>query len=140
TSATRIDPTLRFPFGAAYFYELPYDVPSPLTTALEMTATFTGRIKADHTEDYIFRVVLDNEAYIYLDGNQIFHFYSAFAGTNFGQVNHVYETAAIPMTAGEWRDIEIRFFDDGGNAHFWLTWESPSTPLQDIPSCNLRPN
>ena len=139
TSVSRPTPSLRFPFGAAN-YEIPYDTPDPITTPLGMTAAFTGRIKADHTEDYTLRVVIDNEVIIFLDGVQIFHQVTAEFGNDFSEANHLYATAAIPMTADEWRDIEVRSIDYGGGVtHLRVMWESSSTPLEDIPACNMRP-
>ncbi|MCG8586735.1 MAG: PA14 domain-containing protein, partial [Pirellulales bacterium] len=142
-TATRNDPLMRLPFGSGNtgMYGVAPNPASPLTSIINMDVTWTGQIKADHTEDYTFWVIVDNKVVIYIDGVQtVVDQTTGNWGNNAGNVSHVYQgIAPISMTAGEWRDIEIHFEDWGGESHFWLMWESASTPRGDIPTCNMQP-
>jgi hypothetical protein len=45
------------------------------------------------------------------------------------------------MTAGQWVSIRVELKEDSPGSspsHVYVKWESPSTPISDIPSSNLR--
>ena len=141
-TATRTDALMRLPFGSGVsaMYGIGPNPPSPLTSIINITATWTGQIKADYSEDYQFWVIVDNKVTVYLDGTlMVLDQTTGNWGNGPGHVSRVYQgLAPVAMTAGQWRDIEIRFEDWGGESHFWLMWESASTPRGDISSCNMQ--
>ncbi|MGD0896433.1 MAG: PA14 domain-containing protein [Thermoguttaceae bacterium] len=138
-SYTRIDSCMTYPFGGN---GLPYnEPPSPAdphgSAYPPWTATWTGQIRADRTEPYTFWVRVDNEVWVYINGQQVIT-----RNTGGGACQN-WQASAQPvnMTAGQWCDIEIKYqqFDCGSPGHVSVQWSSPSTPQGNIPACNLRP-
>jgi prepilin-type processing-associated H-X9-DG protein len=138
---TRIDPTIHLPFGNSDFFGVPYGVPLSGATAScarpLKSATWRGEIKADHSEAYTFHLSCDNEAWLYVGGSQLLHRTAGGAW----MVQQYQASAPIHMTAGQWVDIEVRWreYHPGTPSHVSVKWSSPSTPLGEIPGCNLRP-
>ncbi len=147
-SVVRVDSTIDLPFGAAARftgYGIPFDIPFPeAVPGADWSAyplksgTWTGKIKADFSEQYTFHVACDNETWLHLNGSEFFH---RSAGGSAG-VQAVEPTSPFSMTAGQWVDIEVRLIEHGhpSPTHVTVKWSSPSTPLQTIPCENLRPH
>lgn len=151
-SQTRIDGTLKLPFGVTKINagwmtcpgmpmceDKPYDIPLPGfvpgSPAPLKSAKWTGRIKVDNTEDYTFWLACDNEVWVFIDGAEVIH---RLAGGYWG-VNQFQQSAPITLTAGQWVDIEVRLLEyhSGSPSHMWLQWESPSGGRGEIPLSNL---
>jgi len=45
----------------------------------------------------------------------------------------------LPLTAGQQYDIEMQYFEGGGNSYAKLRWSSPSTQKQIVPQSRLTP-
>jgi prepilin-type N-terminal cleavage/methylation domain-containing protein/prepilin-type processing-associated H-X9-DG protein len=137
-SYTRIDSSMTYPFGGnhAPFNEPPNPFDPSGTGYPPWTATWTGKIMANTTDAYTFWVRVDNEAWVYINGQQIIN---VNVGGNACQ--NFYASQPVNMTAGEWVDIEIQYhqFQFGSPGHITVQWSSPSIPQQDIPSCNMMP-
>jgi len=137
----RVDPTINLPFGNAPFFKIPYDI--PLKGAKQenpwplRTGAWYGQIKSDHSETYTFYVSCDNEAWLYIDGKEVLH---RVAGGAWG-VQQFQAASPVEMSAGRWIDMEVRFkeYHPGTPSHVSVKWQSASTPLDEIPSCNMRP-
>ena len=150
TSASRVDTTLHFPFGSGVFNgaSVPYDIPlanwtNPNSPLPLWTASWVGRIKADYTETYTFKMTVDNTVWVYINGNEIGYW----DPQTVPQLHIWVDTDPVQMTAGEWVDIEVRWREwanasgtapTGTPSHLSVQWESPSTPQQEIPCENLR--
>jgi len=132
---TRVDPCLTYPFGGN---GLPYNGPCPDSTSYcPWTATWTGQIKAEKNESYTIWARVDNEVWVSVAGQQILH-----RTTGGGECqNWQASDNAVPMQAGQWVDIEVRYqqWDWGSPGHVSIQWSSPSTPQGDIPACDLKP-
>lgn len=140
TPVSRVDSTLHLPFGNSDFFGVPYDVPLSGATAgcawPLKSATWRGQIKADHSEAYTFHLSCDNEAWLFVGGSQVLHRVAGGAS----MVQQYEASAPMRMTAGQWVDIEVRWreYHGGTPSHVSVKWSSPSTPLGEIPECNLR--
>lgn len=134
-SYTRVDSCLTYPFGGN---GLPYNGPGPDSSSYcPWTATWTGQIKAEKNESYTFWVRVDNVAWLSVGGQQILYRSTGYGACQDWQASD----SAIPMQAGQWVDIELRFhqYDWGSPGHVSLQWSSTTTPQGDIPACNLKP-
>ena len=150
-SAQRIDNTLDMPWGqnnrrvSRWHPGTPYDVPLPGAyphTAIPLqSAKWEGQIQAEYSEDYIFHTSVDNEAWIFLDGQLVLH-----NGAKPGQGSMFADSNPVPMKAGEWVDIEVRYKEWASwpigyfNAsHMQILWSSASTKKGAIPCEKMRP-
>jgi len=142
TSAERIDKSIHLPFGNTHFFGQPYNVPlpgaQPNSSWPLRTAMWTGRIKAEHSEPYVFWLSCDNDAWLSINGQQVLE---RFAGGSWG-VQQYQATAPIQMEAGYWTSITVRLRElhAGTPTHIKIEWESPSTPRQPIPCDAMRPD
>ncbi|MAF43649.1 MAG: hypothetical protein CMI54_05715 [Parcubacteria group bacterium] len=186
-SVKRIDKTLYFPFGNNNIFDAslmkPLDIPLPMPMATDnvdgkkmlvkyynkkecayplRSAKWTGKIKADKTEEYTFHISVDNEGWIKIDGNRIVHrrvvSKSADANSNMKGAYRFVKSKPVQMNKGEWMNIEVGLKDrkptDGlascgklkcpkcNRTQFTfirIEWSSASTPRGEIPLVNLRP-
>ena len=155
-SAQRIDNTLDLPFGhynpkgavqhGSTHPLIPYNIPlpgaGPHSAVPLKTAKWEGQIKAEHSEDYTFHANVDNEVWIYLDGQLILH-RGAF------RRHPCWVSVAsdpISMKAGDWVDIEVRYKEwrpwpigFSQASHMQVHWSSASIKRGAIPCKNMRP-
>ncbi len=140
TPAIRTDSKLNLPFGNPDFFGTPYNVPLPGTTAGRAyplkSATWQGQIKADSSGNYVFYLSCDNEAWLSINGQQILHRSAGGAA----MVVQFEASAPVPMAAGRWVDIELRWreYNPGTPSHVAVQWSLAGSSPTDIPSCNLR--
>jgi hypothetical protein len=141
----RVDPSLNLPFGSGAGANtqpspsgLPYPFPPENRVSQDrngnglvdcaFSVVFRGKIKADYSENYTFRVRHDDQVWVFVNGTEVFNNYCC------GE----FDGKTIPMVAGEWVPIEIMFFNDRwSNDYLEVKWRSPSTPLQHIGPANL---
>jgi len=141
TSATRVDKSLYLPFGGLEpdLWKSSYDIPLPGATAENpyplKSAKWVGQIKADKDGTYIFHTNVDNNAWIFINGKPISEVRQGW------EWKHYVDSDPVPMKAGEWVDIEVRF-SQGSNIRSpgWIRvqWSSGSMGQSDIPASNLR--
>jgi hypothetical protein len=156
TSAQRIDNTLDLPWGnnnsdglrdsptPQFHPVIPYNVPlpgaRPDTAKPLKTAKWEGQIQAQYSEDYTFHMNVDNEAWIFLDGNLVLHRGAAGGGREWVTV----DSKPIPMQAGQWFDIEVRYKEwrpwyTPQYSNMQVHWSSASIKRGAIPCKNMRP-
>jgi hypothetical protein len=141
----RVDPSLNSPFGSAGGTSispspsgLPYPFPASSRTGADTngngypdcaySVVWRGKIKADYSENYTFRVRHDDQCWVYVNGQEVFNNYCC------GE----FDGATIPMVAGQWVPIEIKFFNDRwSHDYLEVKWRSPSQPQQHIGPMNL---
>jgi hypothetical protein len=141
TSATRIDTTLHLPFGNTAFFAVPYNVPLPgassNSSAPLKTATWTGTIQVPTEDDYTFYVSCDNQAWVFVDGNQLI--YRATGGP--GPVQEFQASSSFHMKANHRYKFEVRYEEDGvgSPSHLIVKWYTSNNPSPiDIPSCSMH--
>jgi prepilin-type processing-associated H-X9-DG protein/prepilin-type N-terminal cleavage/methylation domain-containing protein len=140
TSAVRTDSKLYLPFGNAEFFSTPYNVPlpgaAPTSAAPLKSAAWQGQIKADSSGNYVFHLTCDNEAWLYVNGQELLHRTAGGAA----MVQQWEASAPVPMVAGRWVDIELRWreFGVGSPSHVAVRWSTAGGQPSDIPGCNLR--
>jgi mannose-6-phosphate isomerase-like protein (cupin superfamily) len=157
-SAQRIDNTLDLPWGnyntdaptdspTPHFHPVtPYNVPLPgasrwpHSAAPLKTAKWEGQIKAEYSEDYTFHANVDNEVWVFLDGQLILHRGAMRKHACWVSV----ASKPIPMKAGEWVDIEVRYKEwhpgtTRQGSHMQVHWSSASIKRGAIPCKNMRP-
>lgn len=156
TPVTRIDPDLKHPFGChnwnhpicqqgvyAMCPYVPYDIPlpgfSPGSSYPLKTARWTGQIKSDWTEQITFWLACDNEAWLFVDGQQMIHRRAGGWGWTGSGVNAWQASSPLQMTAGKWVEIEVRLeeYGPGSPSHVWVRWETPTSGVLEIPEENL---
>lgn len=88
-----------------------------------------GYIKADYSEPYTFRVNVDDEVWIYIDGQEVLHKDCCAGATS----------APFSMQAGVWKPIEVRYRNKWWK-HDWLDiwWSSSSQAEQYLAAPHLR--
>ncbi len=60
--------------------------------------------------------------------------------SHFGQTaTPMQDSATVPMVAGQVYDITVQYFQNTGIGSVKLSWSSPSTPKQMIPTSRLYP-
>ena len=140
-SAQRVDKTLHLPFGNSQIYGVPYNVPlngsSPENAHPLRSAKWRGLIRAPHSEQFVFYVSVDNEAWLNINGREVLHRSTG----GYGGVVQYQKSTPVLFKAGEWMDIEIRILEHHPRTptHLKVEWASPSTKRSKITCENLRP-
>lgn len=139
---TRVEKTLHLPFGNPPFYGVPYDVPLPGATRDNAhplkSARFRGFIRPKVSDQYLFHLCSDNEAWLYIDGKELI-FNSQ--GGAWGVQQWKAAPQAISMQAGRTYEIEVLWNElhPGTPSHVMVNWSSPSVGgRQQIPISNMR--
>jgi prepilin-type processing-associated H-X9-DG protein len=147
-SASRMDTTLNCPFGASFFgHANDYNIPSPVSDQFPGvykfgSAYWTGKIKANYSEPYIFWMASDNNGKLYINGSLVLQRDAGGSGGCPGCVDTFVSSAPVNMMAGQWVDFRLECVElgpGGSPSHIYVEWESPSTPRGDVPGANLRP-
>ncbi len=192
-SVKRIDKTLYFPFGNNNIFDAslmkPLDIPLPMPMVFDIvngkkvlvkyfnkkecayplrSAKWTGKIKADKTEEYTFYISVDSEGWIKINGNKIVHRRVKSNAQNYDLTPKepylFVKSKPVQMNRGEWLDVEVGLKDrkptNKGTpfanvspcrtlscpvcnipqyTFIRIEWSSASTPRGEIPLVNLRP-
>lgn len=93
------------------------------------SARFTGRILADFSETYTFRVLADDGVRLFVDGKLIVDDWNNGASGE--------KSGTVALDAAVRHTIVIEFFDNTGGASLSLDWSSPSLPRQAVPADHL---
>ena len=191
-SVKRVDKTLYFPFGNNNIFDAslmkPLDIPLPMPMVFDMvngkkvlvkyfnkkecayplrSAKWTGKIKADKTEEYTFYISVDSEGWIKINGNKIVHRRVKSNAQNYDLTPKepylFVKSKLVQMNRGEWLDVEVGLKDrkptNKGTpfanvipcrrlscpncnipqyTFIRIEWSSASTPRGEIPLANLR--
>ncbi|MGH7971775.1 MAG: PA14 domain-containing protein, partial [Limisphaerales bacterium] len=119
---TRVDPTVDFVWGTTT---------SPITNSGYYTVRWTGQVEPEYSETYYFDANTDDGVRVWVN-NQIVidSWVSRGAADSIG---------TISLQGGVRYNIQMDYFQGGGNAAAHLSWYSPSQPKQVIPSSRLYP-
>jgi PKD repeat protein len=119
---TRLDSNVDFDWGlGSPSTELPVD---------GYSIRWSGEVQAEFTETVRFFAATDDGARLWVNGVQLI---------NQWQDQPLTETwGDIALTAGQWYSITMEYYENGGAARAYLSWQSPSLPKEIIPTSRLR--
>ncbi|MEI7687166.1 MAG: DUF1559 domain-containing protein, partial [Planctomycetota bacterium] len=112
----RKETTLHLPYGNTDFYNVPYNMPLPDPTA-PVSATFTGKFKVDKTDNYMFYLSCDNDAWLYVNGTLLAQRVAGDSGFCLTCVQYLQPIGPVPLVAGQWIPFEARVANYGGPTH-----------------------
>jgi N-acetylneuraminic acid mutarotase len=119
---TRTDTQVNFAWGAAS--------PDPSLGADTFSVRWTGQLVPLTTENYTFYTSTDDGVRLWVDGKLVID-------KLVNQAIKQYASAPITLTGGQAVDIRMDYFDNTGQATAKLSWSSPSTPKEIIPTDHL---
>jgi MYXO-CTERM domain-containing protein len=119
---TRIDPVIDFNWADGS--------PDASIGPDTFSVRWSGQIKADFDEAYLFSSTSDDGVRLTIDGTVVIDHFVAHAPT--------LDTGTVTLTSG-WHPIVLEYFENGSGAQVDLSWSSPSQPEQIVPESHLRP-
>ena len=122
--ATRVDPTINFNWGTG--------PPHPQVPAGMYSVRWTGQVRANFSQTYTFYTVSNDGVRLWVNNQMLINNWSDHAATE--------NAGSIALQAGQWYPITIEYYQSGGTAQISLSYASPSTPKQIIPSGELSSN
>ena len=93
---------------------------------------WSGQVQAPVSGTYTFTVTGDDGVRLFLNGQLIIDGWTDQYPTSYSHT--------ITLTAGTLYDIELHYYEHGGDASCRLHWSYPGQPLQTIPSSQLYPS
>ncbi|MHC4361545.1 MAG: PA14 domain-containing protein [Planctomycetota bacterium] len=129
-AVTRVDPEIDFDWGTA---DVPGEnSPDASINVNNFGARWTGELKVDLTDKYIFGINANNGFRLWLDGEPIIKHWN---NSTTGKV----QSSPIELVGGESYSIRMEYFEGEGTAIAQLFWESSTREEQIIPSGALQP-
>jgi GH43 family beta-xylosidase len=125
-NAVRVDSTINFNWGTSR--------PHPSVAVDQVNVKWTGQIRVDYSEDYVFSITSDEGARLWIGNELVIDDWTA----------HPTQTVqgTKKLEAGKWYDIRLEYFDKTGNAQVDFKWSSEQQTgenvFQVVPSSNLR--
>ncbi len=120
---TRLDATVDFNWGSGS--------PDPAIGPNTFSVRWMGQVRAEYSETYTFYTVSDDGVRLWVDGQQVI--------SNWTDHGPTEDSGQITLSAGQFYDIQMDFYENSGGAVARLLWSSPSTTKQVIPQANLYP-
>jgi len=117
----RVDPTVDFDWGNGS--------PDPSITSDHFTAFWTGQVQPQFTETYTFYTTTDDGVRLWVNNKLLINEWIDQGPTEW--------SGTISLTAGQRYDIRMVYYENGGGAVATLSWSSPSTPKDIIPTTRL---
>ena len=102
--------------------------PAPEIPDDHFSVRWTGQIEPKFTETYRFYVEADNEAWLWVDGQEL---------PNVAFDKKKYTGRELPLKAGQKYSIKLHFQEGAGVASVRLGWSSRSQPLEVIAASQL---
>jgi hypothetical protein len=120
---TRTDATVNFDWGKGS--------PDPSVQKNAFSVRWTGQVQPLYSETYTFYTVSDDGVRLWVNGQQIIN--------NWNNHSAHEDSGTITLVAGQHYDIQIDYYEDGGDAVIKLLWSSPSQAKETIPQSQLYP-
>jgi uncharacterized repeat protein (TIGR03806 family) len=120
---TRVDPGINFDWNN--------QGPDPSIGTVNYTVRWSGTVQAQFTEAYTFYVTADDGVRLYVNGQKVVDAWYDQAPTEYN--------ATVNLQAGAQYKIQVDYYQRGGGAEAILSWSSPSTAKQVIPTSQLYP-
>jgi hypothetical protein len=107
--------------------------PNALLNADNFSVRWRGKITPRFTQTYIFYIGSDDGERLFVNGELIINKFVRHAS--------VPEDVSTPikLTAGQPVDIQVEYFENGGDASIRLSWASDSEPKAVVPTSALSP-
>jgi len=121
-SVARIDANIAFNWFAL--------APAPGMPANGFSVRYTGEIRSEFSETYTFSVDTADRVRLWIADVLVADAWES----PFGPVS-----GSIDLDADEPVPLQLEFAENGANARLVLSWESPSQPLEVVPSDRLAP-
>jgi Protein of unknown function (DUF1800)/PA14 domain/CHRD domain/Bacterial TSP3 repeat len=119
---TRVDPTIDFVWGTTT---------SPITNSGYYSVRWTGQVQPEYSETYYFDANTDDGVRLWVNNQLIINQWVLRSAAD--------SVGTITLQAGVRYNIQMDYFQGGGNAAAHLSWYSPSQAKQVIPSTRLYP-
>jgi uncharacterized repeat protein (TIGR03806 family) len=120
---TRVDPVINFDWSTTG--------PDPSVGQTDFTVRWTGSVQPQFNEYYTFAATADDGVRLFVNGQELVNEWVDEAATTY--------TASVQLVAQQLYNIEMDYYQGGGDAAAQLAWSSPSTPSEIIPSTQLYP-
>jgi hypothetical protein len=121
TPVTRVDPTINFNWNGA--------APATSIPGTNFSVRWTGQVLAQHSETYTFSTTADDGIRLWVNGALLIDDWVDQASTT--------KTGTMALVAGQQYPIKVEYFQATGGDVAKLSWSSPSTASQVIPSSQL---
>jgi hypothetical protein len=108
---TRTDPQIAFDWGTGS--------PSNSMAADSFSVRWSGLLLVPETGTYTFSTLNSDGVRLYLDGAPVIDDYVV-------QTTHWKDSAPVNLTAGQWVDLQMEYFENTGSAVAKLKWTGPS--------------
>ena len=106
--------------------------PDPTIGRTNFTARWTGSVQPQYSETYTFATVSDGGVRLYVNGQLLIDDWTA-------QAAAVTNSGAITLTAQQFYNLQLDYFQSTSNGEVQLSWNSPSTALAVVPQTQLYP-
>ncbi|MDF3059387.1 MAG: hypothetical protein K0R17_3602 [Rariglobus sp.] len=123
--STRIDKTINFSFGTAA--PTGVNVPADL-----FSIRWTGAILAPATGTYTFTTTASDGVRLWIGGQQIIN--------NWVNQGVTAKTGQVALTAGQYYEIKLEYYDNTSTASVKLEWAYPGQAKQVVPASALFPD
>ena len=123
---TRVDATVDFNWGLA--------APDPTLEADNVTVSWTGQTRADHSEEYTFSTISDDGVRLWIGNELVIDNWTIHMRRRI--------KAKKWLEAGKWYDVRLEYFDNTGLAEIEWRWSSPrqtgAGTFEVVPQDSLR--
>ncbi len=120
---TRLDPAVNFDWGGG--------APDPSISSDHFTVRWTGAVQPQFNETYTFYTKTDDGVRLWVNNQEIINAWVDQAATEW--------SGAIALNAGQRYALRMEYYENAGSASAQLSWSSPSTTKQIIPTSQLYP-
>jgi hypothetical protein len=114
----RLDPMVNFNWGA--------ESPDPAVPADNFMVRWTGQVEAPTTATYTFYTQTDDGVRLWVNNEQLID--------NWTDHSNTQDSGSIRLTAGQRYDIQLEYYENGGDAVCQLLWSTPTMPRVAIQS------
>jgi hypothetical protein len=103
--------------------------PAPGLASTVFSVRWTGQVQAQFTETYTFTTVSDDGIRVFVNGQTLINDWNVHPPRT--------DSGSIALVAGQKYNIEVDFFQNIGGFVAQLSWASPSTVKQLVPTSQL---
>jgi hypothetical protein len=118
----RVDPQIDFNWGDP-------GSPDPSVGDDNFSVRWSGQVEAAFTETYTFYARTDDGVRLWVEGQQLID--------NWVDRSPTENRGTIDLIAGQFYNVVMEYYENGGGAVAELRWSSPHTPKQIIPQAAL---
>ena len=120
----RTDATIDFDWGNG--------APANGVAADSFSVRWAGQVQTQFSETYTFTTLSDDGVRLWVNGQQLINNW-----TDHGPMEN---SGTITLVAGQKYDVKMEYYENAGGAVAKLSWASPSTAKQIIPTTQLFPS